>query len=144
MLKSFGCACWPHLRPYNSRKLAFRSKECIFVGYSSHHKGYKCLDASTGRIYIFDVVFDEAVFPFARKLEATLAPTNSSTQSYVQLLPPTTSSPAHIPASGSINSTDDLMADVQSVSFDAHAGSATDSELALSSPHCMDCSPRQE
>jgi histone deacetylase 1/2 len=30
------------------------------------HKGYKCLDKSTGRIYISrDVVFDETVFPFA-------------------------------------------------------------------------------
>jgi hypothetical protein len=22
-LRIFGCACWPNLRPYNSRKLAF-------------------------------------------------------------------------------------------------------------------------
>jgi hypothetical protein len=30
------------------------------------HKGYKCLDRSTGRIYIYhDVVFDETVFPYA-------------------------------------------------------------------------------
>ena len=30
------------------------------------HKGYKCLDRSTGRIYISgDVIFDESVFPFA-------------------------------------------------------------------------------
>jgi hypothetical protein len=30
------------------------------------HKGYKCLDIFTGRIYISrDVVFDEVVFPFA-------------------------------------------------------------------------------
>jgi hypothetical protein len=30
------------------------------------HKGVKCLDISTGRIYISrDVVFDENVFPFA-------------------------------------------------------------------------------
>jgi histone deacetylase 1/2 len=25
-LRVFGCACWPNLRPYNKRKLAFRSK----------------------------------------------------------------------------------------------------------------------
>jgi histone deacetylase 1/2 len=25
----FGCACWPHLRPYNDRKLDFRSKNCV-------------------------------------------------------------------------------------------------------------------
>jgi hypothetical protein len=30
------------------------------------HKGVKCLDTSTGRVYISrDVVFDEQVFPFA-------------------------------------------------------------------------------
>jgi histone deacetylase 1/2 len=25
-LRTFGCACWPNLRPYNSRNLQFRSK----------------------------------------------------------------------------------------------------------------------
>jgi hypothetical protein len=65
-LRVFGCACWPNLRPYNKRKLAFRSKQCVFLGYSPLHKGVKCLDVSTGRIYISrDVVFDENVFPFA-------------------------------------------------------------------------------
>jgi hypothetical protein len=65
-LKVFGCACWPHLRPYNSRKLAFQSKQCIFLGYSPSHKGYKCLDVSTGQVYISrDVMFDESIFPFA-------------------------------------------------------------------------------
>lgn len=30
------------------------------------HKGYKCLDVTTGRVYIsHDVVFDEAIFPFS-------------------------------------------------------------------------------
>jgi histone deacetylase 1/2 len=54
------------LRPYNKSKLAFRSNRCVFLGYSSHHKGVKCLDPSTGRVYISrDVVFDEIVFPFA-------------------------------------------------------------------------------
>jgi histone deacetylase 1/2 len=65
-LRVFGCAVWPNLRPYNSKKLQFRSTQCVFIGYSSLHKGYKCLDPKTGRVYISrDVVFDEHVFPFA-------------------------------------------------------------------------------
>jgi hypothetical protein len=66
MLRVFGCACWPNLRPYNTRKLAFRSTKCVFLGYSPRHKGVKCLDITTGRVYVSrDVVFDENIFPFA-------------------------------------------------------------------------------
>jgi histone deacetylase 1/2 len=62
-LKVFGCACWPNLRPYNSHKLAFHSKQCVFLGYSNLHKGFKCLDVTAGRVYISrDVVFDENIF----------------------------------------------------------------------------------
>ena len=44
----------------------FRSKQCVFLGYSAQHKGLKFLDISTGRVYISrDVVFDETKFPFA-------------------------------------------------------------------------------
>ena len=65
-LRVFGCACWPSLRKYNSRKLNFRSTLCVFLGYSSLHKGYKCLDKNIGRLYISrDVVFDETRFPYA-------------------------------------------------------------------------------
>jgi hypothetical protein len=64
-LKIFGCACWPNLRPYNNHKLAFRSKHCVFLGYSSIHKGYKCLEVLSGRVYISrDVIFDEKAFLF--------------------------------------------------------------------------------
>jgi histone deacetylase 1/2 len=64
-LRVFGCACWPNLRPYNAHKLSFRSIRCVFLGYSSRHKGFKCLEPGTGRVYISrDVTFDESVFPF--------------------------------------------------------------------------------
>jgi histone deacetylase 1/2 len=66
MLRVFGCACWPNLRPYNTHKLVFRSKRCVFLGYNNMHKGFKCLDISTSHIYISrDVIFDEQIFPFA-------------------------------------------------------------------------------
>jgi len=65
-LRIFGCACWPNLWPYNSHKLEFGSKRYAFLEYSHLHKGYKCLDIATGRIYISkDVTFDENIFPFS-------------------------------------------------------------------------------
>jgi hypothetical protein len=65
-MRIFGCACYPNLRPFNARKLQYRSIQCTFLGYSNLHKGFKCLDIKSGRIYISrDVIFDETVFPFS-------------------------------------------------------------------------------
>jgi histone deacetylase 1/2 len=65
-LRIFGSACWPNLHPYNKCKLSFRSKQCVFLGYSPRQKGIKCLDVKAGHVYISrDVVFDENIFPFA-------------------------------------------------------------------------------
>jgi hypothetical protein len=85
-LKVFGYACWPHLSPYNTRKLEFYSKRCVFLGYSYCHKDYKCLDVVTGQVYISqEVVFDESVFPFS-----TLHPNvGAQLRSKIQLLHPT-------------------------------------------------------
>lgn len=83
-LHVFGCACWPNLHPYNTRKLQFRSKRSVFLGYSNQHKGFKCLGPSEGRVYISrDVVFDESVFPFS-----TLHPNASARlRAEISLLP---------------------------------------------------------
>lgn len=49
----------------NTSKLQPRSTPCIFLGYPSNHKGYRCLDLHTKDIIISrHVVFDESVFPF--------------------------------------------------------------------------------
>lgn len=73
-LRVFGCACCPLLRPYNKNKLQFRSQECIFLGYSPMHKGYKCL-SSDDRIYISKyVVFNEAKFPYCDMFPPTPIP----------------------------------------------------------------------
>jgi hypothetical protein len=39
----------------------------VFLGYNTNHKGYKCLEVNSGRVYISqDVVFDETIFPFSK------------------------------------------------------------------------------
>ena len=39
-LKTFGCACYPLLRPYNKHKLDFKSACCLFLGYNLQNRGY--------------------------------------------------------------------------------------------------------
>ena len=66
LLRFFGCACWPNLRPYNAHELQPHSIKCVFLGYSLHHRGYKCLHVSISYLYISrDVLFEKSVFPFA-------------------------------------------------------------------------------
>jgi hypothetical protein len=89
-LKIFGCACYPNLRPYNSHKFSPHSKECVFLGYSQHHKGYKRLHLDSDRMYISrDVIFHEDRFPFS-----TGSPLpESSSVSLPVVLPPSLFSP---------------------------------------------------
>jgi hypothetical protein len=86
-LQTFRCAYWPNLRPFNTHKLQFCSKQCIFLGYNNLHKGFKCLDVAEGRVYIsHDVIFYEIVYPFSKlnpnasthlRVEVLLLPTDS-------------------------------------------------------------------
>lgn len=76
-LRVFGCACFPLLRPYHSHKLDFRSQECLFLGYSTSHKGYKCL-SPCGKLYISkDVLFNESRFPYVELFSPPSPPTSS-------------------------------------------------------------------
>ncbi|KAD2392991.1 hypothetical protein E3N88_39968 [Mikania micrantha] len=85
-LRVFGCQCFPHLRPYNPHKMDFRSLPCIFLGYSSSHYGYQCLDPSTNRLYIArHVRFNEACFPFLQPSPST--PSHSSPDPYFSSYP---------------------------------------------------------
>uniref|UniRef100_A0A2N9GCF6 Integrase catalytic domain-containing protein n=1 Tax=Fagus sylvatica TaxID=28930 RepID=A0A2N9GCF6_FAGSY len=43
-LRTFGCLCYPWLKPYNNSKLDPKSTPCIFLGYSLTQSAYKCLD----------------------------------------------------------------------------------------------------
>ena len=63
-LKSFGCLCFPWLRPYNNSKLQCHSLPCIFFGYSPTQSAYKCYDPKANRLYLSrHVQFVEHIFP---------------------------------------------------------------------------------
>jgi hypothetical protein len=65
-LHVFSCACYLNLSTKATHKLAPWSTKCIFLGYSTDHKGYRCLDLTTNNIIVSQhVVFDEADFPFS-------------------------------------------------------------------------------
>jgi hypothetical protein len=75
-LKTFGCLCFPYLRPYNNHKLQPRSTPCIFLGYPIYSKGYICLDPKTHRVYISrHVLFNESEFLAHLSLPSQSTPT---------------------------------------------------------------------
>lgn len=63
-LKIFRCACYPHLRTYNQRKLEFGSSKCVYFGFSPTHKGHKCMNMASQVFISKDVIFNEEEFPF--------------------------------------------------------------------------------
>jgi histone deacetylase 1/2 len=80
VFKPFGCLCFPLLRPYNAYKFDFRSHQCIILGYSNTHKGYKCL-SPTGKIFVSkDVLFNETSFPYPSLFSETNTNLPSPTQ----------------------------------------------------------------
>ena len=68
-LRIFGFRCFPYLRDYKKNKLSPKTYPCVFIGYISLHKGYRCLHPSTKRFYIsHQVIFNENCFPYANSL----------------------------------------------------------------------------
>jgi hypothetical protein len=64
-LHSFGCLCFPWLKPYTKNKLQPRSTPCIFIGYSSSQYAYHCLDPISEKIYTSrHVSFFDHQFPY--------------------------------------------------------------------------------
>jgi len=60
-LKVFGCTCFVRDHIPSVGKLDPRAVKCIFVGYSSSQKGYKCWSPSERRLFVsMDVTFRES------------------------------------------------------------------------------------
>lgn len=56
----FGCVSFVHIHGPNRGKLDPRALKCLFVGYSSTQKGYKCYHPPSKRFYVsIDVTFHE-------------------------------------------------------------------------------------
>ncbi|KAG8064908.1 hypothetical protein GUJ93_ZPchr0004g39828 [Zizania palustris] len=98
------------------------------------HKGYKCLHAATGRVYISrDVGFDENIYPFAHK---NLAYTSSTLISESVLLPWLSSlSPQSAPVlnepTDHVNVSVSLPNDVSSSDVVQHVADPNDSTIVL-------------
>lgn len=69
--KPFGCRVFPYLQDYAANKLEPRSQPCIFLGYSSIYKGFRCFDPASSRVFTTrHDQFDEHYFPFSHELSS--------------------------------------------------------------------------
>ena len=65
MLHTFGCLCFPYLKDYSPHKLSPKYTPCVFLGYNTLHKGFRCLDRKSHRVYVSrHVQFYEHQFPY--------------------------------------------------------------------------------
>lgn len=72
-LRVFGCLCFPYLRPITDTKMEFRSAPCVFLGYPTSFRGYRCLNLDTGKAFISrHIRFDHTTFPFASIVQEKL------------------------------------------------------------------------
>jgi len=136
-LKVFASFCFPLLRPYNQHKLQFRSSECVFLGVSPQHKGFKCL-SSEGRIFISkDVKFNENRFPYTSLFGVTTVSSDTDLSQSLPLSPVTTSTNSHSLSAPNISpltaATDDMSSTPRcSSSFDSPTVSTSDHQPSSS------------
>jgi hypothetical protein len=58
-LRVFGCIAYVYGPDEKRSKLDPKAEKCIFIGYSSKQKGYRCFNPSTQKLQVSRDVFDE-------------------------------------------------------------------------------------
>ncbi|KAJ9556373.1 hypothetical protein OSB04_010987 [Centaurea solstitialis] len=93
-LRSFGCLCYPWLRPYSPHKLHSRSTPCVFVGYSPTQSAYYAYDPISTKVYTSrHVVFIEHEFPFNKLTTSSTPSATINLDHWVPLSIPITHAP---------------------------------------------------
>ena len=66
-LKVFGYTVYVHIPNQLQNKLKPRAEKCVFIGYASNKKGYKCFNPTTMKFHItMDVNFVETIPIFSQ------------------------------------------------------------------------------
>ncbi|KAG6424918.1 hypothetical protein SASPL_115341 [Salvia splendens] len=60
LFRVLGSICYVYVSNSNRNKLDPKAKRCIFIGYDTHRKGWRCMDPEIKKVVVSrDVVFDE-------------------------------------------------------------------------------------
>ena len=77
MLCTFRCLCFSYLRNSSPHKLSLKSVPCVFLGYNTFHKGFRCFDRQTCHVYVSRHVKNfEIVFPYVDGSFPNMSSTN--------------------------------------------------------------------
>lgn len=81
ILTVYGCACFPFLGHSRKDILSPKSSPCTFIGCRHLHKGYRCYEMSSNKLFIsIHVIFDELCFSFCTCTSSvTPSPTSTMT-----------------------------------------------------------------
>ena len=95
-IKTIRAYIYQHLiEKQNKIQKSAPNPKCVFLGYSLNHQGYRCLDPSTGRVYLSrHVIFDEQSFPF-KEYATNTSLTKVTSDSFVPLVEIVNVSPGH-------------------------------------------------